>query len=49
MKLPILTFHAIDDWQSVISFSRSQFQRSLARLHRKGFRTFDLLRTGAFR
>jgi peptidoglycan/xylan/chitin deacetylase (PgdA/CDA1 family) len=42
MQLPILTFHAIDDRPSAISFSPSLFQRAMAQLHAQGFRTLEL-------
>jgi peptidoglycan/xylan/chitin deacetylase (PgdA/CDA1 family) len=38
-----LTFHAIDDQQSVISFSPRLFRRTMAGLFQRGFRTLDLL------
>lgn len=41
-SLPILTFHALDDRDSVISFSPRLFQRSLAKLHEHGYRTMSL-------
>jgi peptidoglycan/xylan/chitin deacetylase (PgdA/CDA1 family) len=41
-KLPILTFHAIEDRRSVISFPREVFERGLGKLHKKGYRTIDL-------
>lgn len=42
MGLPILTFHAIDDKPSPISFPPALFQEALGRLHTRGFRTLDL-------
>jgi peptidoglycan/xylan/chitin deacetylase (PgdA/CDA1 family) len=42
-SLPILTFHALDDQASVISFPVELFRRAMARLHERGFRTLDLL------
>jgi peptidoglycan/xylan/chitin deacetylase (PgdA/CDA1 family) len=42
-SLPILTFHAIDDRDSDISFAPRLFQRSLAKLHEHGYRTLRLL------
>lgn len=41
--LPILTFHAIDDRASVISFSCRLFERALAQLHLNGYRTLSLV------
>ena len=41
--LPILTFHALDDRPSVISFSPRAFQRGMARLYESGYRTVTLL------
>lgn len=43
VSLPILTFHAIDDLASVISFSPKVFRRGMARLHESGYRTLSLL------
>lgn len=40
--LPILTFHAVDDQLSVLSFSPSVFQRVMANLHEHGYQTLDL-------
>jgi peptidoglycan/xylan/chitin deacetylase (PgdA/CDA1 family) len=51
--LPILTFHALDERQSPISFSPDLFGRCLAQLHRRRYRTLnvaqaaDLLRRNA--
>jgi len=42
-SLPILTFHALDDQPSVISFPVELFRRAMAQLHERGFRTLDLL------
>jgi peptidoglycan/xylan/chitin deacetylase (PgdA/CDA1 family) len=42
-SFPILTFHAIDDQPSVISFSPELFERGMAGLHRAGYRTLSLL------
>ena len=42
-SLPILTFHAIDDRPSVISFSPRVFERGIAKLHEHGFRTLSLM------
>jgi peptidoglycan/xylan/chitin deacetylase (PgdA/CDA1 family) len=41
--LPILTFHALDDRPSVISFTPQLFERGMARLHGAGCRTLSLL------
>ena len=41
--LAVLTFHAIDDQQSVISFPAGLFRRAMAQLSERGFRTLDLL------
>ena len=41
--LPILTFHALDDRPSVISFSPRVFRRGMARLHENGYQTLSLL------
>ncbi len=43
VSLPILTFHAIHDLPSVISFSPKVFRRGMARLHESGYRTLSLL------
>ncbi len=43
VSLPVLTFHAIDDRPSVISFSPRLFRRGMARLHERGYRTLSLL------
>lgn len=40
--LPILTFHAIDDRPSVISFSPALFEQILGKLYRAGYRTLTL-------
>jgi peptidoglycan/xylan/chitin deacetylase (PgdA/CDA1 family) len=42
-SLPILTFHAIDNLPSVISFSPQVFRRGMTRLHESGYRTLSLL------
>ncbi|MGH7824582.1 MAG: polysaccharide deacetylase family protein [Candidatus Binatia bacterium] len=39
---PILTFHAVDDRASVISFPPSLFERGMARLYHGGYRTISL-------
>ena len=41
--LPILTFHAIDDQASVISFPPRVFNRGMALLHDNGYRTLSLV------
>jgi len=41
--LPILTFHALDDQSSVISFSPELFRSGIAKLYEKGYRTVSLL------
>lgn len=43
VSLPILTFHALDEGPSVISFSPRLFRRGMARLHDSGYRTLSLL------
>lgn len=42
-SLPILTFHALDDQPSVISFSPDVFERGIAMLRARGFRAIDLI------
>ncbi len=39
---PVLTFHALEENSSVISFSSSLFKRGLAKLHEAGHRTLTL-------
>ena len=41
-SLPILTFHAVDDRASVISFPLKLFKRGMASLHGNGYRTLNL-------
>jgi peptidoglycan/xylan/chitin deacetylase (PgdA/CDA1 family) len=41
-SLAILTFHALDDHPSAISFPPELFRRAMARLHDRGLRTVDL-------
>jgi peptidoglycan/xylan/chitin deacetylase (PgdA/CDA1 family) len=41
-SFPILTFHAVDDRPSVISFPPALFARGMALLHDKGYRTLSL-------
>jgi peptidoglycan/xylan/chitin deacetylase (PgdA/CDA1 family) len=43
MLFPILTFHAIDDRDSVISFSPKLFSHGLALLHDEGYKTVSLM------
>lgn len=42
-SLPVLTFHALENQPSVISFPPQLFRRGMARLFERGFRTVDLL------
>src|SRR5438093_4152843 len=42
-SFPILTFHAVDERPSIISFPPRLFQRGMARLHERGYRTLGLL------
>ena len=42
-SLPILTFHALDDRPSAMSFPVPLFRRAMTRLFERGFRTLDLL------
>jgi peptidoglycan/xylan/chitin deacetylase (PgdA/CDA1 family) len=42
-SLPVLTFHAIDDRPSVISFSPALFERGMRLLHERGYRTLNLV------
>ena len=42
-SLPVLTFHALDDRSSVISFSPQVFRRGMGRLHENGYQTLSLL------
>jgi len=41
-SLTILTFHAVDNRPSVIAFPPKLFQRSMARLHDRGYQTLSL-------
>ena len=41
-SLPILTFHALDDRPSVISFSPQVFRHGIVRLHESGYKTLRL-------
>jgi len=43
LSLPILTFHALDDRRSIISFPPKLFRRGMANLHENGYRTISLL------
>ncbi len=38
---PILTFHSVDERDSIISFPPRLFQRAMARLHESGYRTLN--------
>jgi peptidoglycan/xylan/chitin deacetylase (PgdA/CDA1 family) len=42
-RLPILTFHALDDLPSVTSFPPKLFRLALTKLHENGYRTISLL------
>ena len=42
-RLPILTFHTLDDLPSVTSFPPKLFRLGLTRLHENGYRTISLL------
>jgi len=42
-SFPIVTFHAIDDRPSVISFSPALFERGMRLLHKAGYRTLNLV------
>ena len=42
-SLPVLTFHALDEGTSAISFSPRVFRRGMARLHENGYQTLSLL------
>lgn len=41
-RLPVLTFHALDERSSVISFSPRLFRDGMATLHERGYRTLRL-------
>jgi peptidoglycan/xylan/chitin deacetylase (PgdA/CDA1 family) len=43
LLLPILTFHAVDDRDSVISFPPELFARGMTLLHDHGYRTMSLM------
>ena len=43
-SFPILTFHAIEDQPSVISFPPEVFERGMAKLHEKGYQTIVLMK-----
>ena len=47
-RFPILTFHAIDDRPSVISFPPALFERSMTRLYHDGYRTVGLSELGGW-
>lgn len=42
-RIPILTFHSLDDQQSVISFSPQLFRQGITKLHRQGYTAISLL------
>lgn len=42
-SFPILTFHAVDEQASVISFSPTLFARGMALLHDEGYKTVSLM------
>ena len=42
-SLPILTFHALDERATVISFSPRVFERGIARLHGAGYQALSLI------
>lgn len=42
-SLPILTFHALDDWSAIISLAPRVFRSGMARLHESGYRTLNLV------
>lgn len=42
-SLPVLTFHALDNLPSVISFSPRVFRRGIARLYESGYKAIGLL------
>lgn len=48
VSFPILTFHAVDDKPSVISFPPSVFERGMALLHDSGYRTLSLVELNDF-
>jgi peptidoglycan/xylan/chitin deacetylase (PgdA/CDA1 family) len=43
LRLPILTFHTLDDFSSVTSFPPKLFRVGLTQLHENGYRTISLL------
>ena len=43
LSLPILTFHALDNQSSAISFSPKVFQRSIAKLHEAEYQSITLM------
>jgi peptidoglycan/xylan/chitin deacetylase (PgdA/CDA1 family) len=43
LRLPILTFHTLDDLPSVTSFPPKLFRLALTKLHENGYRTISLL------
>jgi peptidoglycan/xylan/chitin deacetylase (PgdA/CDA1 family) len=42
-SIPVLTFHAIDDRPSIISFSQALFERGMRLLYERGYRTVNLV------
>jgi peptidoglycan/xylan/chitin deacetylase (PgdA/CDA1 family) len=47
VALPILTFHALDDKRSPLSFPPELFQRGMRQLHQAGFRTVSATRAAS--
>jgi peptidoglycan/xylan/chitin deacetylase (PgdA/CDA1 family) len=43
-SFPILTFHAIEDQPSIISFPPKVFEHGMAKLHEKGYQTIGLMK-----
>ena len=43
-SFPVLTFHAIEDQPSVISFPPQVFERGMAKLNEKGYQTIGLMK-----
>lgn len=43
LSLPILTFHALDDQSSVLSFRLGVFKRGMVKLYKHGYRSISLL------
>ena len=46
--IPVLTFHAIEERESVISISPHVFRRGIARLQQHGYQTLSLLKAADF-